>query len=119
MSMRLGVAKIKIDGNLLESLPGAKIDLGGMERTAVTGSFSVHGYAEKIKPAQVECEISLGPDTDLEKLADIVGATIQFECDTGQTYVVSNAFNVVTAVITEGEGGKIPMMFQGDPAVLS
>jgi hypothetical protein len=117
--MRLGVAKIKIDGELLESLPGAKIDLGGKERTAVTGSFSLHGFAEKIKPAQVECEISLGPKTDLKKLSDIVGATIQFECDTGQTYVVNNAFNTVTAVVTEGEGGKIPLVFQGDPAELS
>ncbi len=116
MGMRLGIAKVKVDGELLESLPGAKIDLGGTEREPVVGSFSVHGYVEKIKPALVECEISVGEGTDVKKLTDLVDATVQFECDTGQTYVVNNAFSTLTGVITEGEGGKVPLAFSGDPA---
>lgn len=116
MAIRLGIAKIKVDGDLVESLPGASIDIGGIEREAVLGSFSIHGHTEKIKPAMVECEISVGPDTDLLAIGNWVDVTVLFEADTGQTYVVSNAFNTVTPKATEGEGGKVAIALMGDPA---
>ncbi len=116
MGQRLGKAFIKVDGKLLESLPGAKIDIGGVERTPVVGATSVHGYAEKLKPATVECEISVSKDTSLADLAKIADATITFECDTGQTYVVRNAFVTDTLQATAEDGGKVPLKFSGPPA---
>ncbi len=116
MSKRLGKAFIKSDGGLLETMPGAKIDIGGVIRNPVVGSNTVHGYAEQVKEAMVECEISFGPDTSLAKLAATVDATITFECDTGQVYIVRNAWLVEPPVLTEGEGGKVPLKFAGPPA---
>lgn len=116
MSQLLGRAWIKVDGDLLRSNDGAKIDLGGPVRDPVVGSHSVHGYAEKIKEATVECEISLAKGDSLETIRNITDAIITFECDSGQTYVVRQAFLTEPPVITEGEGGKVPLKFAGQPA---
>lgn len=113
---RLGKAFIKVDGDLLESMPGAKIDIGGNKRDPVVGSHTVYGYAEQVQPARVEVEISVGPNTSLAKLRDITDATITFECDTGQVYIVRNAWLSETLTVTEGEGGKVPLVFVGPPA---
>ncbi len=113
MGQRFGKAFIKADGKLLETMPGAKIDLGGVTRDVVIGANAVHGYAEKIKEPMVECEISLGVDATLKDLAAITDATITFECDTGQVYVVRNAWLAEPPVLTEGEGGKVPLKFVG------
>ncbi len=111
-----GIAFVKFDGEMLRSNPGAKIDLGGKERAPVVGSSVVHGYTEKLKPATVECELSLAKGDTLEKIRNAVDVTITFECDTGQTYIVRHAFLTDTLQITEGEGGKIPAKFAGQPA---
>lgn len=116
MSKRLGKAFIKVNGQLLESMPGAKLDAGGIERTPVTGANGVHGYSEKIVPAHLECEISVGPDTKVLNHAKWVAETVTFECDTGQTFVMRNAFSAKPPVLTAEDGGKVPVEFFGDPA---
>lgn len=118
MSQRLGKAYIKVNGKILESMPGAKLDLGGVERTPVTGANSVHGFAEKIRPSMIECEISVGKDTDLLQHAKWAAETATFECDTGQTFVIKNAFSAEPPVLTAEDGGKVPVKFYGDPADL-
>lgn len=110
------VAYIKADGAMLQTLPGAKLDLGGRERTPVMGSGSIHGYSETTKPAVLTCEVSLMQGTSLSALRDITNATVTYEADTGQTYVVRNAFVAKTLTVTEGEGGKVTLEFQGEPA---
>lgn len=116
MGQRLGRAFIKWDGKLLETLPGAKIDIGGVDRDTVTGSNAVLGYSEKTKPATLECEISLGTQTRLADFAAITNATITFECDTGQHYVMRNAWLTESPNATEGDGGKVPLKFASTPA---
>lgn len=113
---RLGKAYIKVDGELLETMPGAKIDIGGDKRDPIVGSHTVHGFAEAIQPARVECEISVGASTSLAKLRAITNATVTFECDTGQVYIVRNAWVAETLSVTEGEGGKVPIVLMGPPA---
>lgn len=115
MAQLLGRAFIKVDGELLRSNTGAKIDLGGAVRGAVIGN-AVHGFAESIKESMVECEISLAKGDSLEALRNTSNATITFECDTGQTYIVRGAWLTDPPVVTEGEGGKIALKFAGQPA---
>lgn len=110
------IAYIKVDGELLRSLPGAKLDLGGKVRSSVVGASEVHGYSEAIKPAALECEISLVEGASLEKLRNITNATITFEADTGQTWIVRGAFTTETLNITAGEGGKVALKMEGQPA---
>jgi len=113
---KLGKAYIKMDGALLESLPGAKLDLGGTVREPVIGNNQVLGYSEKVKEATLECEIVVGTLTKLEDFRLATNATITFESDTGQVWAIRNAWLVEPPVITDGEGGKVPLKFAGPPA---
>lgn len=116
MGQVLGRAFIKAGGELLRTESGAKIDLGGIVRTAVMGAAGVHGYAEKIKEATLECEVVLAAGDSLEKFRKMTDITVTFECDSGQVYVIRNAWCQDPPVITEGEGGKIPLKFIGPQA---
>jgi hypothetical protein len=116
MGKKLGKAWIKVDGKLLETLPGAKLDIGGDERGTVVGANTVQGYFETPKPSRLECEISVGKHTRLAEMRAWNNVTISFECDTGQQYVVQGAWMTNTPEMTASEGGKIPMTFEGPPA---
>jgi hypothetical protein len=109
-------AYIKADGKLLQTLDGAKLDKGGPERTPVMGSGTIHGYSETIKPAMLTCEISLAQGTSLAEIEKITDATVTYEADTGQTYVIRHAFVAKTLTLQAGEGGKVAVEFVGDPA---
>lgn len=113
---KLGRAFIKMDGALLETMPGAKLDLGGFTREPVEGSNQVLGYAEKPKAAMLECEIAVGKMTNLEDFRQATDVTITFEADTGQVWVVRNAWLTEPPAVTDGEGGKVPLKFAGLPA---
>lgn len=116
MSMRHSMAYIKVDGDLLPTMPSPSVDLGGVERAPVVGNNSVHGYSETVKPAMMECEISLGAGMSLARLQKITGATVIYEADTGQTYVIRDAFCTETLKVTGGADGKVALKFSGQPA---
>jgi hypothetical protein len=116
VSQRLGKAFIKVNGQLLESMPGAKINVGGKKRNPVVGGNNVHGFAEEIVNSTVECEISVSKDTKVLDYAQMDNVTITFECDTGQTFVVKDAFLTEPPELTAQEGGKVPLKFAGQPA---
>lgn len=116
MGIRLGKAFIKVNGALLESMPGAKLALGGVSRKPVVGANSVHGFSEEVVPGSVECEVSVGKDTkvmDWTKWSDV---SVTFECDTGQVFVVRGAFLEEPPELTAQEGGKVPLKLTGQPA---
>lgn len=115
MTQYFGRAKITVDGLLLDTEKGAKISLGGPVRKRREGSHRV-GFTVEFKASAIECEIGVTKDTPIEKLRNIVGATVQFQCDTGQTFLVRNAFNEPEFEVTEGEGGKTKVILVGDPA---
>jgi hypothetical protein len=115
MAQVTGIVKVYVNGSLQRSKEGAKLILGGKERTAQTG-HSVYGYSEKVVPAQLEFTLADMADTDLVELSNLVDATAKFETDTGKSYLIANAFTTKPAELTGGEG-DVPMEMQGDPAV--
>jgi len=116
MGKLLGLAVIKIDGQVIKSLPGAKLDIGGVERTTVIGANEVLGYAETPKQSKLECEIAVGASTTLADKRDWTDVTASFECDTGQIYVIQGGWLTNTPEMTASEGGKIPLTIEGPPA---
>lgn len=112
---RLGIVRIKLAAELLESLPGASIDIGGTVRTPVLGGSAMLGFTEQIKESVVECEIAVGVGTSLVTLNSVADTTLTFECDTGQVYVVRNACLAEPPKATAGEG-KATLKFFGQPA---
>lgn len=109
-----GIVKVYVDGTLRRSHEGAKLDLGGYERTMQTG-HKVYGYSEKVVPAKITFEEAHMADTDLIELKDMVDATAKFECDTGVNYLITNACTTKTLELSGGDG-KVSVEIQGDPA---
>jgi hypothetical protein len=64
----------------------------------------------------LDCTISVGADTDLARFGKIADATVTFEADTGQTWIIRNAWVTDTLEITDGDGGKVGLKFAGPPA---
>jgi hypothetical protein len=112
MAQYFGRATISYDGKKLDSMPKASIDLGGVVKKPVKTAFNI-GYQEELEPGVVECEVAVSKDTALDEMKQIVGATVTFQMDTGQTYMVRNAF---VEGSTKLDDGKMKLKLTGAPA---
>ena len=82
---------------------------GGVSRSAVNGDSGVLGYTEATVEPMIECEVSLRRG---QRLGDksFVGATVIFVCDSGQRFVLEDAFTTDAIDATGGDGGgKVPL----------
>ncbi len=114
MAQLTGIAFIKIDGEMVQSLPGAKIALGGKKRTPKSG-HKLYGYHEAVEPCMVEMSVAHSAATPTEEFRNKVAAVVLFETDTGITYQTSNAFITDPPELTDGEG-ELSLKFAGEPA---
>lgn len=111
-----GIVTVKVNGSPLRSKPGASLKVGGKIKKAESDANGFIGHSvEEIKPAEVKCTLLHAGDTDLITLQNIEDATVIFETDTGQSYLVRSA-------ATEGEvemkGKEVDITFTGQPAEL-
>lgn len=107
-----GRVTIRANGEVLLTQRGAKANLGGVERTGVTGDQSVAGFTEETAVPFIECTQIHRADTNLEALKDLTDATVMFETDTGKSYVLQNAWLATPLELTGGEG-EVPLKFEG------
>lgn len=103
----IGKATIKVGGNTLNSLAGAKLNLGGVSREAVMGANKMLGFAEKPEAGFIEGEIALAKGQSL-KAFDFSDATVSYIADTGQVWSGANAFNASPLEVVAENGGKVP-----------
>lgn len=109
----LGRAFIRVNGQTIASMPGtAKLNPGGVERTPIVGDFGFLGYSEKPVHGEIECEIAVSADTDIAALNKTTDASITFEADTGQVWVMRSA-SLATPVNVQSGEGKAPVKFIG------
>lgn len=113
MTQYLGRVTVRVNGEGLESKPGANIDLGGITRESIVSDQGM-GFKETPKPSRVECEMSVKRGTSVEALRTLTDATLVFDTDTGQSYIVRNAYTAETPKLTGDAGWSL--VFMGDPA---
>lgn len=107
-----GICYIRINGSLLRSKEGAKLNnVGGKEREEVVG-HSVYGYTEKVVAPSIEATLADTKDLSLKALHDTTDATLTFETDTGKTYVLSHAWCTSAIALTAGQG-DVEVKFTG------
>lgn len=109
-----GRVKVKMNGDVLRSKPGASIQIGGVKRTPVPNDQGTVDYKEETVPAQVKCTLVHVGKTDLPALLKFDDGTVQYETDTGLTYTVPNAF---VEELGELKDGEVEITFGGDPIV--
>lgn len=109
-----GIAKIKANGKLFPSLPGASLQVGGKTRTTSAG-YEVYGFSEQVTAATVQCTLAARNDLSIREINDMTDVQIRFECDSGQVYVVESAWSAAPPTITDN-GQGVQCQFDGPPA---
>lgn len=107
-----GRVYISVNGARLRSKSGAKLNIGGVERSPVETDLGTLGYTEKTKTSMVECTVVMAKDTDLTTLGAIVDSTLVFETDIGVSYVLKDAF-ITDPPDFAGGDGEIGLKFAG------
>jgi hypothetical protein len=110
-----GTCIIQQDGMSLRSKDGAKLAMGGKERTAVYADGLLLGPSEKPIASTVTATLAHTADSDLISINDAKNVTLTFLCDTGKRYVVRGAFCTKPCELTGGEG-EVEVEFMGQPA---
>ena len=111
----LGVATIKVNGQAIQSYPGAKLDPGGTVRNPRTG-HKYHGFSASEKESTLECTIDLTADVSIDEIRGWDDVTISFETDIGKSYVINNASHAGPPPITDGSDSQVELSFFGPPA---
>jgi Phage tail tube protein len=114
-SQVVGQARIKVNGDLLETDGSATLEIGGIKRESVTGDYQADGFRESTEPSKLEVSVLVKGRTNLGAFRDIVGATITVEYDTGQTWLIRNGYTSEPPSIGQSDG-KAKLIFMGAPA---
>lgn len=108
----LGIVDIIWRGRNIPVEKGAKIKTGGIKNNAVTYGRKV-GRAQEFEGSEVSATTHLEKGQRYGNLWDPEEGELQVVCDTGQTFIIKDAFLTDRPEITGGEGGKIELKWAG------
>lgn len=98
-----GIATIRVDGRDIPTERGATLNPGGVNRNPKMAGHRVFYNEEPVAPT-VQATVLHTEDLDLIDLGQITNATVLFECDNGQDYMLIGAFVTETTELNSGEG---------------
>ncbi|MDD9910184.1 MAG: phage tail tube protein [Ahrensia sp.] len=104
----LGIVDIVWRGRNIPVEAGGKFKVGGIQNTAVTYGRKV-GRAQQFVGSEVTVVTNLERGQRFGNLWDEGEGELQVICDTGQTFVMMDAFLTERPEITGDEGGKIEL----------
>lgn len=110
-----GQARIKVDGETIDTKPGASLELGGPVRSAQRGDYNAGSFSEETTESKLTATLQVKRGTRVTDIRNIDNATITFQADTGQTYIVRNGYCADGITVTSGGEGAA-VVFQGPPA---
>jgi hypothetical protein len=101
----MGVAKIKVDNELVQSEPGATLVLGGEEGEMVSG-HAVYGFRPgPVVPSNVQFKVFVTELTPVDKLRKARDVTITFEApNIGKTWVLTGMNHLKSGEISDSDG---------------
>lgn len=113
MAQTLGIVDIVWRGRTIPVEKGGKFRIGGMKNNIVTYGRKV-GRAQEYQGSTASATTNLEAGQSLVGLLDAGEGELQIVCDTGQTYVLYDAFlSDDRSDVTGGEGGKIELKWAG------
>jgi hypothetical protein len=93
----------------VHSMPGASLDIGGMQREWKKSDVGPAGYTEDPVTASVEFKVQMMPGMSLRALGDLAGINITVTTDGGDTYLLRDACVTNPPKLS---GGEIDMRFE-------
>lgn len=111
-----GTVVIRVDGRSIRSKLGAKLMVGGFERTPQYADGQLIGFTKKPIASQITCTLVHVSTTDVSLLNEIEDSTLTYECDSGAVYTCRGVFLTKPPEISDGDG-EVTTEFMGQPAV--
>lgn len=103
MSKITGKAVITVDGTRYATENGATLNPGGVNRAAERHGGETYFREEEVAPT-LECNVLHTADTDILALSAIVGATVMFEAETGQKFLLRGGFTTEPVPLDTSSG---------------
>jgi len=101
-----GKVTVRLDGIVVPTENQATLNVGGVKREPETHGGRTY-FSESEEAPMLECTVLQNKDFDAIELTNMTGATVIFEADTGQQYMMRKAFTT-DPVSFEGSG-KAPL----------
>ncbi|MBL1321509.1 MAG: phage tail tube protein [Methylophaga sp.] len=106
-----GKAVIRVDGSVLATENQATLTMQGVNRSPERHGGETYFTEEETAPL-MECSVLITKDTNIAKLNDMTNVTVFFEADTGQQFVMRNAFT--TEPLALDSSGKTPLKMSAE-----
>ncbi len=117
MAQTLGIIDVVWKGTKYPADDGTgSFDMGGLQNASVVAGRQVH-RAQKMTAAKAEITTPLMAGMSLTDVFDRTSGELQVNCDTGQQFIINDAFLVVTPNATAGGGGKVKLSWEGSEAL--
>ncbi|MFB0874567.1 MULTISPECIES: phage tail tube protein [unclassified Sphingobium] len=101
----IGRAKIRVDGQLMETAGDTTLDIGGVTREPVPGDYEAGAFRESsVRPSKLEISVLAKGSFSASAWAAMVDATISVEFDNGRTYVMRSAYSEGAPPLTTSDG---------------
>ena len=100
---KLNIVSLSVNGQILKVNSVSTIELGGFTRETEDGDSGPR-FKETPKAFSLEVAIVFDNNVNIDDYRDLSDATITLECDTGQSYTVSNGWVVNADVINQSDG---------------
>lgn len=111
-----GSATIRFDGQHIETNDDATFMPGGTKNSTRAIGQGVYN-SESYMPSKLECKVPITAGVDVRTLQEMAAVEIIFESNTGQTYVISNAYQTGEVSMQGGDsGGEASLVFEGEAA---
>lgn len=118
MAQTLGIVDVVWRGERLKVDKGSKLKLGGLKSNPVARARSMD-HADEFEGSEISATIQMERGKSVLAIYATRTGELQVICDTGQTYVWTDAFLSNRPEATGGEGGKIELKWMaGEPEEL-
>ena len=115
MTQTVGIIDAIWNGQKIPLEKGATFNPGGRKNNTIIAGRQVF-RSQEVVASKLDGTTVLARG---QRLADVVPdgeGELQVICDTGQVFVVPDAFRTEVPDITGGEGGKVKIVWNGSPA---
>lgn len=103
MSKKAGTIFFNVDGKRQWAKGSFTYNLGGEQRTTITGADRVHGYSSTPRAAFIEGMVTDSSETDLAWITMLDGVTATLELANGKTIIMPDAWYAGSGDVTTEE----------------
>jgi len=104
MAQITGKVRVRVDGEELKTVGNGSGTTGGVNRSVVKGGGRVHGYTEEVQEPTVSFTVAHQKGVSVRRLANLTGATVLIETDTGERFIYRDAWTTEPPELNHDNG---------------